>query len=433
MFSYVSRSNEYLAIASQPNMDSTHHKNITQRYKSVIQVWKFPQLTCREKENFTESPAMVFAIAHGEGAVWSLEWCPSGGYIENERLGLLAAACSSGKVLVYAIPWLDNRDKERIAHFQPVLVLQIDEYNSNPCYRVVWQRDTPHHMLYAGYGDGCVAVFHIQAEMQENNILLPINLFQAHLTEILLLTLCPNEGTFVLLTSGNDRLVKIWDLTDFTSPIQVVYQKIAPKRSTTGGFIPNLPLIMTGSDHTYFDDQSVLTVTPIREFAFSKGGLPRVPQIVSNFTMAFSPYCCSLISGNEDGKALCHNYAKGLFTREKRESPYSVMGLKLVPIHEDKNTNNKEQNKQSETADVKISSYEDVCQKYKIDLVTRVGPKVAVSDEVSDFVNITSCSWNNNVNNFQFVALGQKCGLVHILKNHSHTPFQLNKFFTSLN
>lgn len=379
---------------------------------------------------------MVFGIAHEEGAVWNLEWCPSGGYIENERLGILAAACSSGRTLLYAIPWLDGRDStKRIFHLKPVLVLQIDEYNSTPCHRLVWQRHSPHQLIYAAYGDGCVAIYDIQAvEMQElplkHNIMLPINLFQAHLTEILLLSLCLNEGTLLLLTSGNDRLAKVWDLTDFTSPIQVACQKLAPKRPTCGGFIPNLPLIMTGSDHTHFDDQSVLSVTPIRDFAFTKEGLPRVPQSVSNFSLSFSPYCCSLVTGNEDGKALGYDYCKTLFMK-KRDPPYSLLHSKLVLMNDDDTTKNDDKNQQIQS-DVG-STYEDICLKYKIDFVSRSTAKVnTISNEGGDVVNITSCSWNNNANNFQFVALGQKCGLVHIMKKHSHTPYQLEQFFSSL-
>lgn len=62
----------------------------------------------------SRAPKLALALAHNYGTVWSLAWCPSGAYDHNlsdkighswKRMGLLAAACSSGDVLVFSIPF----------------------------------------------------------------------------------------------------------------------------------------------------------------------------------------------------------------------------------------------------------------------------------------------------------------------------------------
>lgn len=49
-------------------------------------------------------PKFKFGIAHSHGAVWSLDWCPSGCYQPSGgRLGLLAAGFSDGTAAVYSL------------------------------------------------------------------------------------------------------------------------------------------------------------------------------------------------------------------------------------------------------------------------------------------------------------------------------------------
>lgn len=65
-----------------------------------------------------QSPKLALGIAHNYGTVWSMAWCPSGAYdmgtklSQNNksyrRMGLLAAACSSGNVYVFSVPFPDE-------------------------------------------------------------------------------------------------------------------------------------------------------------------------------------------------------------------------------------------------------------------------------------------------------------------------------------
>lgn len=70
-------------------------------------------------------PVLAYAIAHNNGTIWCLEWCPSGCYQdidlgnykaeENKlrRMGLLAAACSDGCVNIYSLPFPDELKFEK--------------------------------------------------------------------------------------------------------------------------------------------------------------------------------------------------------------------------------------------------------------------------------------------------------------------------------
>lgn len=49
------------------------------------------------------APYLMLGIAHNHGAVWALEWCESGCF-NSSQLGLLAAACSDGLIVIYSIP-----------------------------------------------------------------------------------------------------------------------------------------------------------------------------------------------------------------------------------------------------------------------------------------------------------------------------------------
>lgn len=75
-------------------------------------------------------------IAHNYGAIWKLEWCPSGGVCEFEkqtlhgaekykRLGLLAVAASDGNVYIYSIclPKVSDSNEIPLFYQKPVAVL----------------------------------------------------------------------------------------------------------------------------------------------------------------------------------------------------------------------------------------------------------------------------------------------------------------------
>lgn len=68
--------------------------------------------------NDIHAPTLAWAIAHNYGAVWGMEWCPTGGFDNSStpcRLGILALATSSGCIAVYSMPRLDCGGETRSA------------------------------------------------------------------------------------------------------------------------------------------------------------------------------------------------------------------------------------------------------------------------------------------------------------------------------
>lgn len=91
----------------------------------LIQIWN-----CGNIHNGVPAqaaPELEFCIAHNYGRVWSLVWCPSGCY-DEERLGLLAAACSDGTVRIFSIPNPTTLTKENRYIEVNFLLLNPDQY-----------------------------------------------------------------------------------------------------------------------------------------------------------------------------------------------------------------------------------------------------------------------------------------------------------------
>lgn len=79
---------------------------------------------------------MEFCLAHEHGNIWSMEFCPSGCFNEIidddskvKRLGLLALACSDGKLPIYTISLDDseNTDEIKIYRTKPTFELVIGD------------------------------------------------------------------------------------------------------------------------------------------------------------------------------------------------------------------------------------------------------------------------------------------------------------------
>lgn len=70
--------------------------------RCFIQIWSIPT----EKKRGT--PKMLYAIDCDDGPTMAVEFCPSGGYIANKRLGLLAVATYDGTVNILALPSVDE-------------------------------------------------------------------------------------------------------------------------------------------------------------------------------------------------------------------------------------------------------------------------------------------------------------------------------------
>lgn len=97
---------QILAVGILPDPDKKYHCIYKYRDKSLIQFWNYGPLNNKTISNY--QPKLEFCIAHDRGPIWSMEWCPSGCYDNDEvnglkKLGLLAIGGSDTDVYIYTI------------------------------------------------------------------------------------------------------------------------------------------------------------------------------------------------------------------------------------------------------------------------------------------------------------------------------------------
>ncbi|CAG2121066.1 unnamed protein product, partial [Medioppia subpectinata] len=136
--SHKTHSNDqYLAIASNMNWETTHTLNDTEIESGLIQIWNVGQLD----KVFDKSiaPRLAFSIAHCCGIVWDMEWCPGGTAFDDilsykkpknsqtmVRLGLLAIACGDGFVRIHSVPYPEalNKSYDNTVYYnEPIVIL----------------------------------------------------------------------------------------------------------------------------------------------------------------------------------------------------------------------------------------------------------------------------------------------------------------------
>lgn len=153
----------------------------------------------------------VYGIACDSGCIWDLKFCPSGAWEHPEtlrkapllpRLGLLALACSDGKVLLFSLPHPEallaqqppDAMKPAIYKVQCLATLQVgsvqasDPSECGQCLSLAWMPTRPHHHLAAGYYNGMVVFWNLPTNSPLQRIrlsdgslkLYPFQCFLAH-------------------------------------------------------------------------------------------------------------------------------------------------------------------------------------------------------------------------------------------------------------
>lgn len=131
----------------------------TEPLRSLIQLWAIPS------NNPTRELKLVYAIECNDGPIVAIQFCPSGGYIANQRLGLLAVGTFDGNVDILALPSIDNlvKDEEhsnatRLLKKTPVISLRCTlggERQSSVC-KLAWSqvnilRETSVNLLFVQF------------------------------------------------------------------------------------------------------------------------------------------------------------------------------------------------------------------------------------------------------------------------------------------
>ena len=216
-------------------------------------------------------PRMALALAHDGGLTWHCQWCPDAALADNPasssssggdtlpRLGLLAAALGDGSLRVWAVPHpaaaAQLRPQGRAASeaasgllvlsMPPVATANSAALGGSMPSVVDWLPAAPHDLLAVGCWDGSVAVFKLAPGQQQrqqqqgggasggsNGIASESSSSQLFGLELLChfsadvlplrslrwLPPGPPDGTIdllhrhILLTGGNEGVLRLWDL-----------------------------------------------------------------------------------------------------------------------------------------------------------------------------------------------------------------------------
>ncbi|KAI4796094.1 hypothetical protein KUCAC02_029457 [Chaenocephalus aceratus] len=247
-------------------MDDQHVFNKTYGGPALLQLWDLGLLkyNCRPES----PPALSYGLAQDKGFIWQLSWCPAGGWEPPlcgrkapllPRLGLLAVATSTGVVTIYSLPhpeallssnkqdssamghWLPlhqppGRDGEQLPVYtaEGVLTLKLGSFKaprherSGQVLCLDWLPEKPHNIIAIGFYDGTVGLWDLNTKSallrvrqpDKSLSLLPYRCFLAHDHAVRALAFCP-ASRHLLVSAGEDRYLKTWDLRRLYNPITV--------------------------------------------------------------------------------------------------------------------------------------------------------------------------------------------------------------------
>uniref|UniRef100_A0A8C9DEN0 General transcription factor 3C polypeptide 2 n=1 Tax=Prolemur simus TaxID=1328070 RepID=A0A8C9DEN0_PROSS len=241
---------QYVALFSSPDMNETHPLSQLHSGPGLLQLWGLGTL---QQESCPGNRAhFVYGIACDHGCIWDLKFCPSGAWELPgtprkapllPRLGLLALACSDGKVLLFSLPHPEallaqqspDAVKPAIYKVQCVATLQVgsmqasDPSECGQCLSLAWMPTSPHHHLAAGYYNGMVVFWNLPTNSPLQRIrlsdgslkLYPFQCFLAHDQAVRTLQWCKANSHF-LVSAGSDRKIKFWDLRRPYEPINSI-------------------------------------------------------------------------------------------------------------------------------------------------------------------------------------------------------------------
>ncbi|XP_068928172.1 general transcription factor 3C polypeptide 2 [Petaurus breviceps papuanus] len=241
---------QYVALFCSPSMNETHSLSRPHEGPGLLQLWDLGTL---QQESCPSNKAhLVYGIACDHGCIWDLKFCPSGGWELPStprkapflpRLGLLALACSDGKVLLISLPHpeellaLQPEDavKPPIYKVQCVASLQVGSVQAGEpsecgqCFTLAWMPTRPHQHLAAGFYDGTIAIWNLpttsllqRVRLPDGSLkLYPFHCLPAHDQAVRCLQWCKANSNF-LVSAGSDRKIKFWDLRRPYEPINCI-------------------------------------------------------------------------------------------------------------------------------------------------------------------------------------------------------------------
>ncbi|NXG24773.1 TF3C2 factor, partial [Grallaria varia] len=242
---------QYVAVSCHRSMEETHSMAGLHTGPALLQLWGLG--TLHPVQGSPDKARLAYAIAADHGCVWDLKFCPSGAWEppatarmhpQMSRLGLLAAAFSDGRVVVYALPHPRALRRAKTSQVkglslgpqvQCIATLHVGSIQAGnasecgQCFSLSWMPSKPHHHLAAGFYDGTVAIWNLLTKSLLQCVhqpdaslkLYPFQCFLAHDHVVRSIEWCKADSNF-LVTAGSDRKIKFWDLRRLYEPINSI-------------------------------------------------------------------------------------------------------------------------------------------------------------------------------------------------------------------
>ncbi|KAM6906758.1 general transcription factor 3C polypeptide 2 [Lycodopsis pacificus] len=317
---------QYVALACHRGMDDQHCVNKTHGGAALVQLWELGTLEYDSRPD--SQPALAYGLAQGEGFIWALKWCPAGGWELPScgrkapflpRLGLLAVATSTSVVTIYSLPHPDalhsskketGKDSKQLPIYQAegVLTLKLGSFKaprheqSGQVLSMDWLPEKPHNIMAVGFYDGVVGLWDLSTKSpllrlreSESLSLLPYRCLLAHDNAVRALAFCP-ASRFLLVTAGEDRYVKTWDLRRLYHPITVQKRYL-----TNEVYWPlNAPGVLLAQENAYapYGSQGV------HYFDHQLRAIFAIPRTATLWSVSYTEWLNSVVTADSLGEVI---------------------------------------------------------------------------------------------------------------------------------
>ncbi|XP_061562893.1 general transcription factor 3C polypeptide 2 [Cololabis saira] len=359
--------NQYVAVACHRDMDDLHYVNQTCSGPALVQLWDCGKLDYNSRPE--TQPALVYGLAQDKGFIWHMKWCPTGGWELPHctkkapllpRLGLLAVATSSGEVTIYSLPHPDHllsnkratseKDSEKppIYKARGVVTLKLGSVKaprdgkSGLVLCMDWLPQKPHNIMAIGFYDGVVGLWDLSTksallrvrEPDGSTTLMPYRCILAHDHAVRALAFCPVSRD-LLTTAGEDRFVKMWNLSRVSDPL------IVQKRCLVNEiYWPlNAPGLLVSQDCAF----AVKGSQGVHYIDHNMRSYFAVPRSASVWSMSYSDWLHSVLSSDVLGEVILSilpamTYSAPNVKRTiERRFPVSITSMELYDASEEKN------------------------------------------------------------------------------------------------